>query len=118
MDYHLEINSAVSDKGFVTQPRRSGEIARIQAQLSNSLESLNKTKGSVIKVGDFDSGTCVRCLQDGADVFILCGTGESGIISKKPPIGWMCALNDTVIGGRDLRSLVLPYSHDAGMSKL
>jgi hypothetical protein len=76
VDYHLEINSAVSDKGFVIQLRRSGEIAHIQAQLSNSLESLNKTKGSVIKVSDFDSDTCVRCLQDGADVFILCGTGS------------------------------------------
>ncbi len=30
----------------------------------------------------------------------------------------MRALNSTVIGGRDLRSLVLPYSHDAGMSEL
>ncbi|HEY7767962.1 MAG TPA: hypothetical protein VIB55_07250, partial [Longimicrobium sp.] len=92
----------------------SGANFQVQARAGNGFDlrvvltdiaTTGNPKGSTIDLG---------WQHDGNVTFILAGT-EGSYTSSNPPAAWM-QQNLGVLGGRSLRHLCIPGSHDAGMS--
>jgi hypothetical protein len=92
---------------FQLQARQSrGKHLRIE--YLDGLSSLNNPKDSIIDLG-FE--------HDGGVSFILSGDGVEPYLSTNPPTAWMQA-TVSKIGSKTLREVVMPASHNSGMSDI
>ncbi|KZV88271.1 PLC-like phosphodiesterase [Exidia glandulosa HHB12029] len=109
--YTLLTNSA-NQPIFQVQARADGgQPFRLQVLLQN-FAAQNNPLGSVVKVGWVVGGQVNYVL---AGSTTSSGGAGSGFVCNNPPEAWMQA-NMALLGGRTLRQICMPGSHDAGIS--
>ena len=91
---------------FTVQARQKNG-KRIQIQLRDELSCIGHPRDSVIEL-DF--------IKNGGVAWILAGSGVAYTCSN-PPSAWQQATYPT-IGSRTMREIVMPSSHDSGMSEI
>ncbi|KAK6343356.1 hypothetical protein TWF730_010947 [Orbilia blumenaviensis] len=64
---------------------------------------------------DYGVALNINWINDGDVAFILCGDNPDNFFPSNGPVDWMQASLKT-IGGRPLRKLCMPGSHDSGMA--
>lgn len=102
-----EANYALSGTPYTFEIRaRAKDGFNLSAAFTN-LSTSGNTTGSTLDLG---------WIHDGTVAFVLAGDA-SGFISNNMPTAWMQG-NLRRLGGRTLRQICIPGSHDAGMSEL
>jgi len=103
VEFVVQSPSSSQYRHFQIQARAKGGY-KLQAWFKD-LETQNNSAGSTIVLG---------WKHDGRVNFVLSGL-FGNFSSTNPPLAWMQANRD-IIGGRTLKQICIPGSHDAGMS--